>query len=83
MYLLSRGSGYPVLFIHGIPTSSQLWNGIIDKLLGRFTCMAVDLPGLGRTPKGSCEDACDLQLDALADQIETARSFQNVQPGRT
>ena len=48
MYLVSRGSGYPVLFIHGIPTSSQLWSGIIDKILGRFTCMAVDLPGLGK-----------------------------------
>jgi len=48
MHLLSRGSGYPVLFIHGIPTSGQLWTGVIDKLLGRFTCLAVDLPGLGR-----------------------------------
>src|SRR5580693_5698358 len=74
MYVLSRGSGYPVLFIHGIPTSSQLWSGIIDKLLGRFTCMAVDLPGLGRTPKGSYGDGCSLnQLEMLADQIEKIR----------
>jgi pimeloyl-ACP methyl ester carboxylesterase len=74
MYLLSRGSGYPVLFVHGIPTSSQLWSGIIDKLLGHFTCMAVDLPGLGRTPKGRCEEGCSLnRLEALADQIEKIR----------
>jgi len=74
MYLLSRGSGYPVLFIHGIPTSSQLWSGIIDKLLGRFTCMAVDLPGLGRTPKGRHEAGCSHnQLEMLADQIEKIR----------
>jgi pimeloyl-ACP methyl ester carboxylesterase len=70
MYLLSRGSGYPVLFIHGIPTSSQLWSGVIDKLLGRFTCMAVDLPGLGRSPK---EDCGVNQLEAIADQIERIR----------
>lgn len=49
MYLLSRGSGYPVLFLHGIPTSCQLWTGIIDKMLSKFTCITVDLPGLGRT----------------------------------
>jgi pimeloyl-ACP methyl ester carboxylesterase len=74
MYLRSRGSGFPVLFIHGIPTSSQLWSGIIDKLLGRFTCMAVDLPGLGRTPKDRHEDGCSLnQLEAVADQIEKIR----------
>jgi pimeloyl-ACP methyl ester carboxylesterase len=74
MYLRSRGSGFPVLFIHGIPTSSQLWSGIIDKLFGRFTCMAVDLPGLGRTPKGGYEDGCSLnQLEEVADEIEKIR----------
>lgn len=70
MHLLSRGSGYPVLFIHGIPTSGQLWNGVIDKLLGRFTCLAVDLPGLGKTPKVSYGLK---QLETLADGIEQIR----------
>jgi pimeloyl-ACP methyl ester carboxylesterase len=74
MYLLSRGSGYPVLFIHGIPTSGQLWSGVIDKLLGRFTCMAVDLPGLGRTPRGHREEGCSIsQLEEIAGQIEKIR----------
>ena len=70
MYLVSRGSGYPVLFIHGIPTSSQLWSGVIDRLVGHFTCMAVDLPGLGRSPKDDCGVR---QPEALADQIEKIR----------
>lgn len=55
MYLVARGSGYPVLFLHGIPTSSILWNGVIDRLSNQFQCIAVDLPGLGRsanTPAG-------------------------------
>jgi pimeloyl-ACP methyl ester carboxylesterase len=70
MYLLSRGSGYPVLFIHGIPTSGRLWNGVIDKLQGRFTCLAVDLPGLGRSPRLPYGIT---QLEALADAIEQIR----------
>ncbi len=51
MHLLSRGSGYPVLFIHGIPTSGQLLDRRHRQDLGRFTCLAVDLPGLGKSPK--------------------------------
>jgi pimeloyl-ACP methyl ester carboxylesterase len=51
MYLVSRGSGDPVLFLHGIPTSSHLWDGVIERMTDQFTCLAVDLPGLGRTPK--------------------------------
>ncbi len=50
MYLMARGSGYPVLFLHGMPTSSVLWNGVIERLSGQFQCIAVDLPGLGRSP---------------------------------
>ena len=70
MYHLSRGTGYPVLFIHGIPTSGQLWNGVIEKLGGQYTCLAVDLPGLGRSPKTPYGPR---QLEALADQIEQIR----------
>jgi len=75
MYLLSRGSGYPVLFIHGMPTSGQLWSGIIDKMRGQFTCHAVDLPGLGRTP--SATNGCR-QLEVLAGQIEQIRIGQRI-----
>jgi pimeloyl-ACP methyl ester carboxylesterase len=76
MYLLSRGSGRAVLFIHGIPTSGQLWRGVIDKLQDRFTCLAVDLPGLGRTPKDSRGMN---QLEALAEQIEQVRVEQKIE----
>jgi pimeloyl-ACP methyl ester carboxylesterase len=76
MYLLSRGSGYPVLFIHGMPTSGRLWSGIIDKMLGQFTCHAVDLPGLGRTPSTTNGPK---QLEALAEQIEQIRAEQGIE----
>jgi pimeloyl-ACP methyl ester carboxylesterase len=76
MYLLSTGSGYPVLFIHGMPTSSRLWSGIIDKLRDRFTCLAVDLPGLGRTPQ---IPSGPKQLEVLAQQIEQIRVERNIE----
>jgi pimeloyl-ACP methyl ester carboxylesterase len=76
MYLCSRGAGYPVLFIHGMPTSGQLWTRIIDKLGGQFTCLAVDLPGLGKTsqiPHGP------KQLETLADRIEQLGVEQGIE----
>jgi pimeloyl-ACP methyl ester carboxylesterase len=39
-----------VLFIHGLPTSGRLWDRVVDVLQQRWTCVAVDLPGMGRTP---------------------------------
>jgi|SRR5208282_1421623 len=76
MYLLSRGSGYPVLFIHGMPTSGRLWSGIIDRLRDRFTCLAVDLPGLGRTPKIPYGPSL---LRLFAEQIEQLRVEHNIE----
>jgi pimeloyl-ACP methyl ester carboxylesterase len=76
MYLSSRGSGYPVLFIHGMPTSGRLWSGIIDRLSDRFTCHAVDLPGLGKTPK---IPYAPNHLELLAKQIEQIRVQQNIE----
>jgi pimeloyl-ACP methyl ester carboxylesterase len=70
MHLFSSGSGYPVLFIHGMPTSGRLWDGIIGKLRSRFQCLAVDLPGLGKTPKIPYGPK---QLATLAAQIEQIR----------
>jgi pimeloyl-ACP methyl ester carboxylesterase len=76
MYLSSRGSGYPILFIHGLPTSSWLRSGIIDSLRDRFTCLALDLPGLGRTPRIPYGPK---QLEPLAEQIGKIRVKQKVE----
>lgn len=49
VHVVSRGVGPPVLFIHGMPTSGRLWDGIVGRMAGSFTCLTLDLPGLGRT----------------------------------
>lgn len=45
-----RGQGPPVVFLHGIPTARRLWDFVIDELEKQFTCIAVDVPGLGHSP---------------------------------
>ncbi len=76
MHLFSSGSGYPVLFIHGMPTSGRLWDGVINKLRGQFHCLAVDLPGLGKTPKIPYGPK---QLAILAEQIEQLRIERGIE----
>lgn len=67
-YSLS-GAGPVILFLHGIPTSGRLWDYVVESLRDRFTCLTVDLPGLGESPPlaGNSHDLQDYAeaVDAL------------------
>jgi pimeloyl-ACP methyl ester carboxylesterase len=65
-----QGSGHAILFLHGIPTSSALWNGVVEQVSNRFQCIAVDLPGLGKTP---ATREGFRNLPALADMLDEVR----------
>ena len=41
------GSGPPLLLVHGFPLSGFTWRFVIPELARHYTCLAVDLPGLG------------------------------------
>ncbi len=45
------GSGDPIIFQHGNPTSSYLWRNIIPHLADQGRCIAVDLIGMGDSQK--------------------------------
>ena len=42
-----RGSGPPLVFVHGLTFDRASWQPIIDRLAGAYRCIAVDLPGHG------------------------------------
>jgi pimeloyl-ACP methyl ester carboxylesterase len=49
-YRESTGSGRPVVFVHGNSSSSATWLPLLDGDFGRtYRCVAVDLPGHGRS----------------------------------
>lgn len=75
MHLLCRGSGPAILFIHGMPTSNELWSGIIERLCGQFTCFAIDLPGLGSTQS---EPYGPDYLERVARRIEALRIANHI-----
>ncbi len=47
LHYADQGSGPPVLMVHGNPTWSVLYRGLIDGLRGQYRCVAVDLAGFG------------------------------------
>ena len=55
-YVDTGGPGRPVLFVHGIGSSSYLWRNVIGELEGRRRCVAVDLPSHGSTPAAADQD---------------------------
>jgi len=55
-YVDTGGSGRPVLFVHGVGTSSYLWRNVIGQLDGERRCVAFDLPLHGYTPATPDQD---------------------------
>jgi len=55
MHYVDEGSGDPVLFLHGNPTSSYLWRNIIPHISSSSRCIAPDLIGMGKSDKPDIE----------------------------
>ena len=51
MSYVDEGTGDPIVFLHGNPTSSYLWRNIIPHLRGLGRCVAPDLIGMGDSDK--------------------------------
>lgn len=49
MHTLRRGSGPPLLLVHGLGSSSGNWAPILDRLAAQRSVIAVDLPGFGKS----------------------------------
>ncbi|CAN5145365.1 alpha/beta hydrolase [soil metagenome] len=52
----SRGSGAPVLLIHGFATSGHLWRQVVPSIPTGHRVIAVDLAGHGRSETGRAGD---------------------------
>lgn len=56
VHYIDEGEGPPILFIHGNPTWSFLYRGIVIRLRKRFRCIALDLPGFGLSERPPAYD---------------------------
>ncbi len=67
MHHIRRGSGKPLLLVHGLGGSWRSWNPILDGLAAEREVIAVDLPGFGKTPPLSGEVSMRTLSDAVTD----------------
>lgn len=70
LHYLEAGSGDPILFLHGIPTSSYLWRHIIPYLDNSGHCIAPDLIGCGDSEKPDIEYTIDDHIKYFSSFIE-------------
>ncbi|GLW22072.1 haloalkane dehalogenase [Microbispora amethystogenes] len=51
MYFEETGSGAPIVFLHGNPSSSHLWREVLPRIRAGARLLAPDLIGMGRSGK--------------------------------
>lgn len=68
MHYIEQGSGDPILFLHGVPTSSYLWRNVIPHLSTLGRCIAIDFIGFGQSDKPDIDYS-------IADHIRFLEAF--------
>ncbi|MFG1941645.1 alpha/beta fold hydrolase [Nonomuraea sp. NPDC048826] len=64
-----RGTGEPLILVHGIGHHWQGWLPVMDRLAASRDVIAIDLPGFGRSP--GLPDGVPYTPESLADAIES------------
>lgn len=67
MNYIRRGTGKPLLLVHGLGGSWRSWSPILDGLAAEREVIAVDLPGFGDTPPLPGEVSIRTLADALTE----------------
>lgn len=68
---VKEGKGKKVLiFVHGLSSNSNAWYRNIEELKNDFTCIAIDLPGYGRSFKNADEFTATYFADILNEFAE-------------
>ncbi len=72
VFVRQAGAGEPVLFLHGNPDSADVWDEVITRLQDGFRCLAVDLPGFGRSGQVSDFDCSFSNLGRFTGELLSA-----------
>lgn len=68
---IRRGSGEPLVLIHGLGGSWHTWEPVLDTLADEREVIALDLPGHGETPPLSGEMSMNTLAEAVVSFLKT------------
>lgn len=71
MHYIEEGEGDPILFLHGVPTSSYVWRNVIPHLASLGRCIAPDLMGFGKSDKPDIEYTINDHIRYIENFIES------------
>ena len=75
---VEKGTGEQTLiFVHGLGSYLKAWNKNIESLSNEYRCIALDLPGYGKSSKGDYEYNMNFFADAVLDFVR-ALQLKNV-----
>ena len=77
LYLREVGQGEPVVLLHPVGTSSDIWWQHLSRLSQRFRVIAIDLPGHGRSPSPT-EDP--LSIETMAKELHNTLDINGLLP---
>lgn len=70
LYVEEAGEGQPLVFVHGMCGDARVWSGQVERLRGRFRCVAYDRRGHTRSARTDVAETVGLHADDLAGLIE-------------
>src|SRR3954467_2868515 len=66
---IDRGTGQPVLLVHGFPLDHTMWDAQIEALGRQARVIAPDLRGFGQSPLGSVDPTHGITMERYADDL--------------
>ena len=72
VWVCERGEGPAVFFLHGFPTSSYDWRGVMEVLSAEYRCVALDFPGYGLSDKPEAWSYSIFQQTDVAEGVARA-----------
>ncbi|MDO7883626.1 alpha/beta fold hydrolase [Salinibacterium soli] len=78
IHYVDEGTGPVLLMIHGNPTWSFVWGGVISRLSDSFRCIAVDLPGFGLSEAPADFDGRPESMVPVVEELVRSLDLRNV-----
>lgn len=70
LFLVDRGEGTPVVFLHGLPLDHHMWRHQAGELSGRCRVLIPDLRGFGRTTGANDKTTMDRLADDVLEMLD-------------